>query len=225
MIRVAVCLSILVQVAPVPAQDAATRDATELLGRLAERQRDVKTMRSSYVQERRSALLSEPLVSKGNFLWRKDPGCVVFEVSEPKHARIRLDATSYQVFRPDEKQAERFEFASNDLGKALLHSLSPNPGELQKGFEVESFTEKDGHADVALAPLSEKMKEFLTAFRLRVREADLVLEEIAYTDGQGDEVKITIERLERDPALDAAAFDAALPPGTELLVHRVEKKG
>ncbi len=228
MIRIAVVLVLTFlqsAAAPKPADPAAVRDAKEVLTRLAEAQKDVKTMRSAYVQERKSALLAEPLVSKGTFLWRKEPGCVVFDVAEPKRARIRLDATSYQVFRPDEKQAERFEFASNDLGKALLQSLSPNAGEIEKGFEVASFTRQDGHADVALAPLADKMKEFLTAFRLRVRESDLVLEEVAYTDGQGDEVKITIAKLERDPALDDTEFDASLPAGTELLVHKVEKKG
>ncbi len=224
----ALALLFALQTAPAPASAPALSiqdEAKALLTRLAERQSSVKSMRSSYVQERKSALLKDPLVSKGTFLWRKEPGCVVFEVAEPKRARIRLDAASYQVFRPDDRQAERFEFESNDLGKALLQSLSPNAGEMEKGFSVVSFTRTDGRAEVALEPQVEKMKAFLTAFRIVVREDDMTIEEIAYTDGQGDEVKIRIEKLERDPPLDDSAFDAALPPGTELLVHKVEKKG
>jgi hypothetical protein len=78
---------------------------------LAERHKDLDTLRAQYRQERSSVLTKEPLVSTGTLLFRREPGCLVFRVQKPEPAVILLDERRYQVWRPEQKQLERFVLA------------------------------------------------------------------------------------------------------------------
>jgi outer membrane lipoprotein-sorting protein len=203
---------------------AQAEDGRKTLQALADKHRDVRSLQAGYVQERRSALMEKPLVSKGTLFWRREPGCLVFDVTEPRRSRIRLDATSYQVHRPDERQAERFQFASNELARSLFQVFAPEPAKLEEALRLESYEVEEGVGTLRLRPVAERLKAFLGSLSLAVRLADTTLVRVAYTDGEGDEVRIELSDLKRNPAIDPSVFEARVPEGTRWIVHEVKDR-
>lgn len=210
---------------------------------LAEARAQTDTMRCDYVQERSSALTLEPLRSTGTLRFRRDPACVVFAVTTPRPAEIRLDRTSYQVFEPAERRCERFELATAasghaPLADALFDALAVRIDALLDAFEVVAIDAvpargADGTVgtpayDVIrlrprdpVADPAARATPWLRTLELHVVPSDSTLRAVAYTDGQGDAVTLTFSKVEFDPVdLTADAFDAAVPDGTRVVTRR-----
>lgn len=209
-------LFVLVLLLPQDSQPAGGRAALQALGKA---QASVKTLRASYVQERSSALRKRPLVSRGTLLFRADPPCIVFEVQEPRRARIRIDERAYEVWRPDERQLERFVLESPDLPRALFQSFRPELDLLESRFVVQDGASDAMRHEVRLVPKDEKVKSYLTTLTLTIAARETALEQIAYTDGQGDRVVIRLERAERDPALAGDPFAPETGKDAQVIVH------
>lgn len=201
---------------------------------------------ASYEQRRTTPLSKKPLVSSGRMLFRKEPGCLVFEARLPRPARILLDTGRYQVLRPESRQLERFLLEDSALARALFEALSGRLTALEKDFRIESCTrdrEDNRIVEVGLEPRSEDVKRAVTrlwvCIRLpeprsgeppqkegkdpgsddKPRQGDLLW--IAYRDAQGDRVEIRLTDLTLDPTLPKDAFEIDPPPGTKILEHKV----
>ena len=214
------------------------------LAALAEARAQTDTMRCDYIQERSSALTIEPLRSAGTLRFRRDPACVVFAVTTPRPATIRLDRTSYQVFEPAAHRCERFEFATTAAGRApladaLFDALAVRIDALLDAFEVVAIDAVpaapgvDAYDVIRLRPRhpaadpathEASATPWLRTLELQVVPSDSTLRAVAYTDGQGDAVTLTFSQVEFDPEdLATDAFDAAVPEGTRVVTRRAER--
>ena len=199
-----------------------TPSVQEVLESLSASYADVKTMRAGFVQEVRTILTFEPLVSKGTFNFRREPTCIVFAIEEPKRAIVRIGDKSYQVYRPDRKEAERYLLEGNDLSGAIGKVFSPKAGELEENFEVETKIVK-GEITLSLSPRKKSISRFITSLELRLDERTFDIRRISYKNSEDDEITISIESLERNPDLDDKLFSDELPDGTRVSVHQVKK--
>jgi outer membrane lipoprotein carrier protein LolA len=199
-------------------------EARALLRALAKKQEGLATLSAGYLQTRTSALSRSPLTSRGTLHFRARPSCIVFEVAEPRPARIRLDETSYEVHRPAEKRLERFLLGSSGLSKALFQAFAADVEGIEGAFRIERFIEsgeKKEAAEIELRPREEAMRRQLTSLTLTVAREGPALTRISYQDGQGDRVTIDLEKVVLNPKLAAETFDAPLPEGTKVIVHSV----
>ncbi|MEM7167137.1 MAG: outer membrane lipoprotein carrier protein LolA [Planctomycetota bacterium] len=205
------------------AKEAATaKRAQEVLDRLALKQQSLQTMTADFRQEVTTPLTLRPIVSKGKLSFRREPACACFTITEPRPSIVRFDADSYQVYRPREKRAERFLLEDGDLAAALVQVLAPRTTELQKSFRATA-TEVDGNVVVELHPTAAEMQRYFTRLSLTVDDKKTELRAIGYRNKDGDTVEITLSDVQLDPQLDATTFSAALPEGTEVLVHQLKK--
>ena len=208
--------------APEAGPHAAARAAIE---RMAAGLEGVRILRGDYVQTQESLLLAEPIVSKGRLHIRREPGCLLLEIAEPRRVRIRSDATTHQIHHPDLGRAERWVFESNEATKALLQCFSSDARRLEQTFAIRASKSTEEAIEIAMEPRNEDVGRLLTELRLTIRTADARLVLVAHSNPEGEEVRIDVLTLELDPELDdpAALFDAPLPDGCRLMVHRVEK--
>lgn len=183
---------------------------------LAERMKDVATMTCSIRQVRKTALVERPLVSSGTMAYRREPGRLVFRLTEPRASEIHMDRTSYQVYRPDEKRLERIEFEDDALTGQLLTLFAPKPDAMGKAFKI---TRADG--EILFQPLDEKVRERVALIALTLKDGEL--RRIRYQQADGDEVSFEMSELKLNPELPAGAFDLKVPDGTRILTHRVAK--
>lgn len=205
-------------------QAGPSEDAARLaLRKLAERFRDLKTLSCSVAQERRTALLEKPIASSGTMFYRREPGRLVFRMTEPRTTEIHMDRTAYQVWRPDEKRLERIEFEDDELTGRLLMVFQPKEEEVGKSFAVRAGASKDGDLEVRLEPSDDRVRKRLRLLVLTVRESDGALRRIRYEDAGGDEVRFDLTDVKVNPDLPAATFELAVPEGTKVFRHAVKR--
>lgn len=200
-------------------------EAHRLLERMAEKHRKLQVMAASFVQRVQTPLMRKPIVSRGRMLFRREPACAVFELAEPRRSICRFDATSYQVYRPGRREAERFLFTDGDLAGALVRVLAPKGAdEIEKSFRIVRAAtkgEKGQLREIALEPLRKSLADFMTELTLTVASGDLTISEIRYRNRDGDRVRIQITDYAMNPRIDPQRFEKDLPKGTKLRVHRV----
>lgn len=209
---------------PVPAAAEQVARATTLLRAHGERCRAAKVVLADYVQRRTTALLKEPLVSKGQFLFVRQPAAVLFFAKEPRQSVVRLSATTYEVHRPQKQQLERFHLDGPELAEGLFAAVGGDAERLLRDFVVVACA--DGAAAgtavvrlVAKAPaVRERLQELLVT--VRAKEAELVA--VAYRDHAGDLVEIELHGVQLDPPAAPAAV-LEIPPGTTIVEHRATK--
>jgi outer membrane lipoprotein-sorting protein len=190
------------------------QDPGEDLRKLAERMRDVRTLSCAVRQVRKTALVERPLVSSGAMLYRREPGRLVFRLTEPRASEIHMDRATYQVYRPEEKRLERIEFEDDALTGQLLSIFEPKPEAMGKSFKMS----KSGD-EILLEPLDEKVKKRLASLALTLKDGQL--SRIRYTQADGDEVTFEMSDVKLDPELPSTAFELKVPEGTRVLVHKV----
>ena len=187
------------------------------LRRLSERMKDARTLSAKVVQSRKTALLDAPIVSSGTLYYRRDPARLVFRLTSPHTSEIHLDASAYQVYRPDEKRLEQFEFESGDAAGRLLMIFQPKPDEIGKAFAVRKGESKAGEIEVVLEPSDEKVRKRVAKLVLTLDEKDATLKRISTTDAEGDEVTFELTDLTINPEIDPAMFELKVPEGTRVL--------
>jgi len=199
--------------------------AKAALKRLGERLKDAKTLSAKVVQSRKTALLDRPIVSSGTLAYRREPGRLVFRITEPRVTEIHIDRASYQVYRPDEKRLERIEFSDDALLGRLLMIFEPKADEIGKAFMVRKGESAKGRIEVLLEAVDESVKKRMTRLSLSLDEADATLRKIVTVDAEGDEVSFELSDLKINPELDAGTFELKVPEGTRVLKHaaRLEK--
>lgn len=191
----------------------------ETLRALAEKMKGATSLRADVVQRRKTALLEEPIVSKGVLHWRREPGRIVILLSEPKETRVQIDRASYEVWRPDEKRLERVEFAGDEGAGKLLQIFDPRPDEMGKAFELRSA----GEGEIVMIPKDAKVRKRVKAIGISVSAADGSLKRIRTEDADGDETVFELAKTELDPPLPAGLWDLSLPEGSRVLVHRARQ--
>ena len=226
MIRLtAVLLAATACIGPAGAQDPpADVAARAAFRKLAERFKDVRMLSAKVVQIRRTELLDKPVTSSGTMYYRRDPARLVFHLTDPRKAEIHLDRASYQVYRPDEKRLERFDFSGEDVSARILMAFEPKPDEVGKAFAVRGGESHDGAVDVVLESSDEKVRKRLRKVTLTIAEADGALRRIAYVDGEGDEVRFDLSEVAINPELSPDLFVLKIPEGTRILRRTIGKE-
>jgi hypothetical protein len=203
---------------PAPAADVARAEA--LLRLHAERSQRAKVLVADYVQRRTTELLKEPLVSKGRFLFRREPAVVVFFAAEPRPSVVRLAERVYEVHRPQKKQVERFHLDGPELARSLFAAVGGDSAPLLRDFVVVGVADVPAGADGKPPAVAARVR----SLDLTLQAADGLLREVAYRDHSGDRVAIELNGIELDPKT-APAADLVVEPGTAVLEHRPKPAG
>lgn len=231
MTRLAILLGALALLTPVEAydDDASVEEARQAFRKLGETHDGLRTLEARYVQERTSLLTTRPITSSGKVSFRKQPGCLIFRAEIPSATVIRLDEKMYEVYRVEKKQLERFAIAGQEWPRTLFQTFSHKIQELEKSFRIlGSKTVGEGDEAILLVrlePIAEKVKERLTGLRIGIRKADSLVTRIAYSDAQGDEVEIRLEKIVINGEVQDSRFEMKTAPGTQVIVHAEKKQG
>jgi len=203
------------------AQDPAD-EARAALGKLANRMLAGKTLTADFTQTRRSALLEKPITSAGRLAYRRDPEALAFILTEPARSEVRFEKACYTVYRPDEKQLERFEFEDETVLRGLFTAFNPDVERVRKFAAMKLASKKDGVAHVVLEPTDDKARRLFKSITLSIVERDGTLAGISYTDADGDDVEFALSGMAIDAEVPPETFAPKLPEGVKTLVHKVK---
>jgi outer membrane lipoprotein-sorting protein len=205
-------------------QESADEAAQAALRKLSAKLKDARTLSARVVQHRKTELTEKPITSSGMMYYRRDPARLVFHLTEPRKAEIHMDRGSYQVYRPDEKRLERTDFENEEVTAKILMVFEPKPDDLGKTFTIKAGAAKDGRLEVTLESSDPKVRKRLRKIVLTVAEADGALHNLAYTDGEGDEVRFELSDVAINPDLSADLFTLKVPEGTRVIRRTMGKE-
>jgi hypothetical protein len=214
-----------------PAQAEAAVDpaviarADKLLETHAAQSKKVQVLVANYVQRRTTELSKEPLQSRGEFLFVREPACVVFRAATPRVSVVRLQGTIYEVYRPQKKQLERFHLDGPELAEALFAAIGGDLEVLRRNFAIQDCVEDPvaGRASIRLSPRTALVKERLAQLIITVRSKDGILCAVAYRDSAGDLVEIELQEPRPNPP-DAPSASFDVPKDTTIVEHEPPKK-
>jgi outer membrane lipoprotein-sorting protein len=210
--------------------DRGVAEGKALLARMIARQQDVAQMTAEYVQLRSTPLTKKPLTAKGTLAFRREPGCVVFFVREPRESVIRLDATHYEVWHKDKARLERFVLPSDEMPRLLFDALAPTALGLEQGFVVESCVpvpsaEKDAAPstlrEITLLPTDKKTKRVAAKITITLDTQGPELRGFGYRDPRGGDVRVELSNLVVAAKADPALFTLEVPKETKVTVQRI----
>jgi hypothetical protein len=117
----------------------------------------------------------------------REPACVVFRATTPRVSVVRLQGRTYEVYRPQRKQLERFHLEGPELAEALFAAIGGDLEVLRRNFAIQECVEDPGagRTSIRLAPRTALVQERLRQLIITVRSKDGILCAVAYRDGAG----------------------------------------
>ncbi|MCK4360308.1 MAG: outer membrane lipoprotein carrier protein LolA, partial [Bacteroidales bacterium] len=151
----------------------AIEDISLFKSNLAEMSRKINTIKSDFIQEKNLSFLSEKIISKGLFYFKKE-NKIRWQYTEPFDYLIIINDD--KIFIKDEDKESKYDMGSNnifnEINKIITGCVQGKILNNDKDYKIEYY-ENDNFYYVKLTPYSEKMKEFLSNIDIYFDKKDL----------------------------------------------------
>ncbi len=168
----------------------AIEDISLFKSNLAEMSRKTNTIKSDFIQEKNLSFLSEKIISKGLFYFKKE-NKIRWQYTEPFDYLIIINDD--KIFIKDEDKESKYDMGSNKIFNEINIIITGCvQGEIlnnDKDYKIEYY-ENDNFYYVKLTPYSEKMKEFLSNIDIYFDKKDFSVSILEMMEFSGDYTKI-----------------------------------
>ena len=168
----------------------AIKDISFFKSNLAEMTEKTNTIKSDFIQEKNLSFLSEKIISKGLFYFKKE-NKIRWQYTEPFEYLIIVNEN--KIYIKDEDRESKYDMASNKIFKEINKIITGCvQGEIlnnDKEYKIEYY-ENDNFYYVKLTPYSEKMKEFLSNINIYFDKKDFSVSKLEMIELSGDYTKI-----------------------------------
>lgn len=167
----------------------------------------VQTIQSDFVQEKQLSVLSNRIISKGSFSFRKE-NYIRWEYSQPYHYLIILNGE--QIFMKDESGEKEYDIESNRMFQEMNKFISGCiQGDILKDdadFRIE-YMENEREYFVALEPNSKALHDMLNEVQIAFDRNDLTVERITMVEPGGDFTRIDFVNKVLNADIPITKFD------------------
>jgi outer membrane lipoprotein-sorting protein len=158
--------------------------------KFSESTRKTQTIEANFIQEKNLSVLSEKIITKGRFLFKKEKK-LRWEYTEPFHYLIILNNGT--MFIQDEEKKSKIDIRNNkmfaEINSIIMGCVQGNLFNDEKKF-LPSFYENSGSFLVKLKPLASNLKEYLSEIRIWFDKNDLSVTRLEMHEPSGDYTKI-----------------------------------
>lgn len=189
-------------------QHAGYKPVTDLAGfkeKFAAASRQTQSIKSDFVQEKNLSLLSEKIVSKGKFWFKKD-NLVRMEYNQPFQYLVIINNNSVLV--KDGQKENKISTKSNKLFQQINRMMVDCVQGTALGnpdFTVAVF-ENAGAWLVELSPVAKAMKEYFKNINIVVGKKDYSVSKLEMYEQSGDNTIISFLNKELNAAIPDALF-------------------
>lgn len=183
-------------------------DITVFKSKLEEMSRSVQSISCDFVQEKSLVVLSEKIISKGVFFFRKENN-IRWEYLQPYKYLIII--SNGQMFTRDNKNQKVYDIESNkmfgEMNRFISGCIQGDILRNEKDYATEYF-ENSSQYFVKLVPRSEKMKEMLNEIQIWFDKKDLTVSGLKMIESGQDYTKIDFinKKLNTDIPLEKFSF-------------------
>ena len=158
--------------------------------KLTEMAKATKTISCDFVQEKELVALSEKIISKGRFIFKKENN-IRWEYLEPYEYLIIISKD--QVYIRDDKNQKQYDIQSNKMFKEMNRFINGCiQGDIlkdDKDYAIEYFETSDQYY-VRLVPKAEKMRKMLNELQIWFDKNDFTISTLKMIESGEDYTKI-----------------------------------
>lgn len=180
-------------------------DATAFKKEFASVSGRTNTIKSDFVQEKNLSMLSEKIVSKGKF-WFKKENAVRMEYTSPFQYLMVINGS--KVYIKDNQKESQMSSRSNKLFQSmnkLLMDCARGTVFDNRDFSVRLFEGTDQYL-AELTPVSRDMKGFFKKINLVMKKKTYLVSKVEMYEPSGDNTTITYSNQELNTNLPDALF-------------------
>lgn len=185
-------LLLLLIVTPLSSQETykPVNDINEFKSRLSGMSASTLSIAADFIQEKNLSVLSDKIISKGKFYFKKENN-IRWEYTEPYKYLIII--SNNQLFTKDEKGQKQYDIQSNkmfqEMNKFITGCINGDILKNTKDYKIEYY-ENPHKYYVKLIPYSEKVKQMLNEVHIYFDKANLSVDGIKMVETEGDYTKI-----------------------------------
>lgn len=183
----------------------AVSDATIFKTQFAAASQKTNTIKSDFVQEKNLSMLSEKIVSKGKF-WFKKENAVRMEYVSPFQYLMIINGT--KIYIKDSQKENKVSSKSNKLFQSINKILM----DCVKGtvfdntdFSTKLFESNDNYL-AELTPVNKDMKNLFQKINVQLDKKNYLVKKIEMHEPSGDKTVITYSNQELNTNLPDALF-------------------
>ncbi len=166
---------------------AEMKDHAGFIKRFNEATASINTIESSFTQEKNLSMLSDKIITRGKFYFKKEKQ-LRWEYTDPLII-FRDD----RIFIRDEEKETRFDTRENrmfgEINAIILGSVRGNLFSDEKRFS-SAFFESPSQVLIKMKPLSPQLKEYLDEIRIFFDKSDMTVAALEMQELNGDYTKI-----------------------------------
>lgn len=186
------------------------------LARIDERTRGIDNLRVDFVEEKFTALLYKPLVSRGHVLVKG--GRTRWETTSPHRSILYTNESRVAIYFPSRSTVEIYPI--DRRLRPLIVSPLPQLSMLRRHFNMESIAsspppkaeDATNTLDLRLTPKDEALRDIISEVHVRIDETLGLLVRAVLVDPEGDRTVITFSHARPNAGVTDADVKMALPP-------------
>lgn len=213
--RVAVVAAVAAALLPCRLLVAQSDTLEARLTRIDERTRGIESLKVDFVEEKFTALLNKPLVSRGHVLVKGDR--TRWETTSPHRSILFTNESRVAIYFPSRKTVEIYPI--DQRLRPLIVSPLPQLTMLRRHFNMEIMSNpppktKDATntLDLRLTPKDETLRDIISEVHVRIDETLGLAVRAVLIDPEGDRTVITFSHPQPNAGVTDADVDMALPP-------------
>jgi outer membrane lipoprotein-sorting protein len=190
-----------------------TQIVQQFLGEMSGGLKNVRSITCKFTQERRMAVLTEPIVSKGVCLFA-EPDQLRWEVTEPYHSIMIYSKDQIAKFDLGSGQPKKLQLGTADLMRQVLKQIiSWMKGDFSASRSLYkiSIRKSAGHTLITLVPRSEKLLQNIKAIEITVENRSYHVTQVVIRESASDAVTITFSGQRDNLIFDPGMFDLNQP--------------
>lgn len=182
------------------------KDTLSFKNKLQEKAKLTTSIESNFVQEKNLSMLSEKIVSKGHFCFKKS-NLLRWEYLSPTAYLIIINKE--KIYIKDGKKTSKYDTRSNKIFKKIndmmLNSVQGNVLD-HKEFKIK-YLENDSYYLVEMLPKNKEMQTYMKQLSMFFDKQDYTVSKIRMTELSDDYTTIEFSSKKINPILNDSQFN------------------
>jgi outer membrane lipoprotein-sorting protein len=166
----------------------------------------VNTIESDFVQEKNLSVLSNKIISKGHFCYKKENN-IRWEYLQPYKYLIII--SNNKIFIKEEKNQKQYDIQSNkmfqEMNKFISGCIQGDILRNEQDYKVGYFEDEKNYF-VSLMPKAEAMRKMLNEVQIWFNRNDLTVSRITMVEAGGDYTRIDFSNKQLNTDISAEKF-------------------
>lgn len=196
---------------PAGADSRATGTLAKVIREVTKRQKQLQTLQADFRQEKELALLAQPEVSTGSFVYSK-PNDVLWTYQSPKPVVMLISKGWLTTYYPNLRKAERLEVSRYQDRIFRYMAASAALEELGKYFDFTFIESKrDPFYTLELTPKTKTVGRRVKKIKIWIDRGSYLTTKFEYVEGDGDLTRYEFSNVRVNEPVARGTFELKLP--------------